>query len=177
MQNQSRETEICPTNIPADKIRPQEQFRPGDRGIHLSREEKVKALVFKVFWLRLQTERDFLLIPCYSTQVQSKELSSWASDVEAENNTSVHAITYDSSTEPSICLTSFLQWQTAPQSFAMIAEPFQLKDIIQTHACYLGVSLTASHPLEDFERATHLCFQLVPLEAAIFSSFWGEKAI
>lgn len=80
-----------------------------------------------------------------------------------ENNTSVCAIAYNSSTDLSICLISLLQWQTAPQPFAMIAEPFQLKDKIQTHACYLEVSLTAIHPLEDFERAGEAHPPVLPL--------------
>lgn len=43
--------------------------------------EKVEALVFKIFWLRLQEESYFFLTPCYSFQMQPQELCSWARSV------------------------------------------------------------------------------------------------
>lgn len=91
--------------------------------------------------------------------MQSRELSSWASGVAGrEIHTYIHARAYDSSTQPSICITSFLRRQTAPQPFVMITELFQLKD----KSCSLPYSCLLSgrwpwelaiHLWEDFERA------------------------
>lgn len=73
-----------------------------------------------------------------------------------EGNTHVHARVYDSSTWPSFHITSLLRWQTAPQPFVIITEPFQLKDKSSglPSACYLEHGHgAATHFWEDSQRA------------------------
>lgn len=104
-------------------------IRPADMDMHQGREEKAEAFVFKVFQLRLQEKQDFLLTPCCSFPMQSRKPSTWARHMASRNiNASRQARVCDFNTQPSICLTFFLQWQTAPQPFVMASEAFQMKD-------------------------------------------------
>lgn len=117
--------------------------------------------------------------------MQSTELSSWASSmVGREIHTYIHTRAYDSSTQPSIHITSFLWWQTAPQPFVIITEPFQLKDkiFVLPYSCLLS----GRWPWESYSsmgglgegrgEPTHPCPQVFSLEVIVFSSFWEAKA-
>lgn len=125
--------------------------------------EKVETLVFKIFRLRLQEQSYFLLTPCCSFQMPPKELCSWAAAWQGGWH-SMHARAHDSSTQPSFHITSLLQWQTAPQPFVIITEPFQKdKSCGLPSACYLEHGHgTATHLWEASERAAESPLTLAP---------------
>lgn len=118
--------------------------------------------------------------------MQSKELRSWASSVIGrEIHTDIRARAYDSSTQPSIHITSFLWWQTAPQPFVIITEPFQLKDKKLWIALILpAIWQMAMGQLSPYGRTLRgqgrahppLPSNYIIISGGhIFSSFWGAK--
>lgn len=143
-------------------------------------EEKVEALVFKIFWFRLQEQSYVSLTPCCRFQMQPKELCSWARSVAGrvilnacQSTWSKHTAILSHNISP--------QWQTAPQPFVIITEPFQLKDKScgLASACYLELGMGQPHtygrPLGGQGRAPSPLPQ-VSLEVILLSSFQGAKA-
>lgn len=58
----------------------------------------------------------------------------------------MHARAHDSSTQPSFHITFLLRWQTAPQPFVIITEPFQLKD----KSCGLSSACCRAWPWDSY---------------------------